>query len=146
MKGKFITAVCATFVFAILYSWYMYVPQAEREASTYYFGFWEVIIFVVIYAGPIYLIAGIPLSYGGDKILQRFGHSESWKRWLLGILVYAGLGALAALITMPILLTAPTYSEMVGFAAMGSIAATLFYLIQLLLQRKRGLRHEAIVE
>lgn len=146
MKGKFITAVCATFVFAILYSWYMYVPQAEREASTYYFGFWEVIIFVVIYAGPIYLIAGIPLSYAGDKILQRFGHFATWIRWVVGILVYAGLGALAALITIPILLTVPTYSEMIGFAVMGSIAAALFYLIQLLLQRKRGLRHEAIVE
>ena len=146
MKGKFITAVCATFVFAILYSWYMYVPQAEREASTYYFGFWEVIIFVVIYAGPIYLIAGIPLSYGGDKILQRFGHAAAWVRWSLGILVYACLGALAALITIPILFTVPIYSEILWFVAMGSIAATVFYLIQLLLQRKRGLRHEAIVE
>lgn len=144
MKGKFITAVCAAMVFAILYSWYMYVPQAEREASTYYFGFWEVIIFMVIYAGPIYLIAGIPLSYGGDKIVQRFSHSPSWVRWLFGILVYACLGALAALITIPILLTVPTYSEMMGFAVMGSIAATVFYLIQLLLQRKRDFRHEAI--
>ncbi|MFC4355005.1 hypothetical protein ACFO0S_08095 [Chryseomicrobium palamuruense] len=78
MKVKLLTAVFAIIVFALLYSWNLYVPKAERDVGTYYFGFWEVVFFVIIYAGPIYLIAGIPLSYGGDKLLQRFNHSAAW--------------------------------------------------------------------
>lgn len=146
MKIKLLTAVCATFVFALLYSWNMYVPQAEREVSTYYFGFWEVIVFVIIYAGPIYLILGIPLAFSGDAMLQRFSKSAAWARFGLGLLVYGGLGAIAALIAIPLLLTVPDFPEIIGFAIMGSIAAVVFYLIQLLFLRKRGPQYETIGE
>lgn len=72
MKIKLVTTLVSILVFAILYSWNAYIPHAEREPDTYYFGFWETAIFVILYAGPIYLVAGIPLSYAGDVILRRF--------------------------------------------------------------------------
>ncbi|GAA0492376.1 hypothetical protein GCM10008986_18380 [Salinibacillus aidingensis] len=57
--------------FAIAFSIYSYVPESQREPNVYYFGFFETFVFVMIYSGPVYLIAGLPVSLLIDQLLKK---------------------------------------------------------------------------
>src|SRR5699024_12266853 len=71
---RFLTVILSVVLFATVYSWVSYVPISQREPNVYYFGFFETFIFVIIYAGPIYFLAGLPLRSEERRVGKRLDH------------------------------------------------------------------------
>ncbi|MFG6146856.1 hypothetical protein [Halobacillus sp. B23F22_1] len=95
MKDKLIAALTANLLLGIIFYWMNYVPESQRNEGTYYFDFGEIVTFVFIYAGPAYLLAGLPLSYIIDKYT---GRSHGLRGYLLRLGLYAAAGLAAGLL------------------------------------------------
>src|SRR5699024_8049553 len=95
---RFLTVILSVVLFATVYSWVSYVPISQREPNVYYFGFFETFIFVIIYAGPIYFLAGLPLSVFIDKLIGRFNEKPKLVRYFIGLGLYSLVGPLVGLI------------------------------------------------
>ncbi|GGF18171.1 hypothetical protein GCM10010954_16160 [Halobacillus andaensis] len=125
MKDKLIAVLIANVLLGIIFYWMNYVPEAQRNDGTYYFGFGEIVTFVFIYAGPAYLLAGLPLSYIIEKYTVRFqGLSGYFLR--LGLYAAAGLavGLLYGVIAfqeIPLVVPGVFY-----FLGLGLLASLLF--------------------
>jgi hypothetical protein len=72
MMKRLLTALLSAVLFATIFSWISYVPSSQREPNVYYFGFSETFAFVIIYAGPVYFLVGLPLSIFIDKLVRKF--------------------------------------------------------------------------
>ena len=124
---KFIRRLVATVIsiilFAVIYAAISYAPESQRESDTYYFGFVETIVFVMLYAGPVFLIIGIPLSVMIDKVLE---NKKMQYRKKLVFYSVAGfiLGALFPLILLPGLNSA---SLVILYAGIGLMAANIYF-------------------
>lgn len=92
MLKRFITVAISVILFAILLSWYSYVPSSQREANIYYFGFFETFIFVILYAGPIYFLVGLPLSILIDNLAGRFIITSKLLRYFISLGIYSLTG------------------------------------------------------
>ena len=120
---RFLSAVIAAILFAIIYSAISYAPESQREPNTYYFGFTETMAFVILYAGPIFFLIGIPLSIMIDKLMES-KKSPYIKKFIFYSMAGLLIGALFPLILLPGL-NSP--SLIVLYAGIGFMAANIYY-------------------
>lgn len=123
----------STAIFALLLASFSFVPASQREADTYYFGFFEVFLFAVLYAGPVYFLAGIPISFLIDKKMKMLGGTSNWKRYVLHLAFYSIAGALAGIIFLVLLSlnSQPHAEELAGFALFGAAASNIYFHLSL---------------
>lgn len=126
---RFLSAIIATILFAIVYSAISYAPESQREPNTYYFGFTETIVFVMLYAGPVFLLIGIPLSIMIDKSIEN-KKSQYIKKLVFYSVAGLLIGALFPLVLLPGLNLA---SLIVLYAGIGLMAANIYFHTFLLL-------------
>jgi len=91
---RLLTVVLSVVFFATIFSWVSYVPSSQREPNVYYFGFLETFTFVIIYAGPIYFLAGLPLSIVIDKLMDKSNRKSKWAKYFVGLGLYSLFGIL----------------------------------------------------
>jgi urea transporter len=103
MRRKFLTVVLSVILFATIFSCFFFVPSSQREPNVYYFGFFETFVFVILYAGPVYLLVGLPLSIFIDKLVAKFHRTSKWKRYFFGLGLYSLAGTLVGAL-LPIIL------------------------------------------
>ncbi|GEL77625.1 hypothetical protein [Tenuibacillus multivorans] len=127
---RFMTAILSTLVFASVFSWLNYVPVDERVENVYYFGFWETFLFVVIYAGPVYLLFGIPSSV----IIDQWTTNVQQKgKFFLQLVLYGLFGFIGLLI-----FSIAFGGELIDYGnmiLMGVSVAWIYFFIKLLLNR-----------
>ncbi|KAB2336829.1 hypothetical protein F7731_10830 [Cytobacillus depressus] len=128
------TMALAVVLFAVAFSWVSYVPSSQREPNTYYFGFFETFVFVIIYAGSLYLIAGMPLSVLINKLIRKSNGKSKWERYYIGLGMYslagAIVGALFIVFSGDIHWNGFTLALMWGFAA-----SNLYFHLSLLISK-----------
>ncbi|WP_153721808.1 hypothetical protein [Sporosarcina cascadiensis] len=135
---RFTAAVLAAIVFAIIYSSISYIPDSQREANVYYFGFFETFAFVLLYSGPVFLVIGIPVSILIDNIIERTTLHSAKVRYLKKMVVYSVTGLLAG--TAFIFVLMPVYhpaSIIFSYALMGFVAANIYYHLLLVMNKRR---------
>ncbi len=130
---RLITAVLSIILFAGLFSWISYVPISQREFNVYYFGFLETFIFVIIYAGPIYFIAGIPLSIFIDKLIKKLNRKSKWGKYIAGLGLYSVFGILVGVILILFSQSWTMYFEVFYISLYGFIASIIYYHVLLLI-------------
>ena len=54
--------------------------------------FFETLILVMIYAGPVYLFVGLPLSIFIDKLIEKSNCKSVWTRYFVGLGLYSLFG------------------------------------------------------
>ncbi|HWJ80256.1 MAG TPA: hypothetical protein VNR61_19495 [Niallia sp.] len=126
---RLIASILSLFLFSTLFSLLSYTPSSQREANVYYFGFLETFIFVIIYAGPVYLIAGIPLSLFIDQIIEKFNSKSKWKKYLIGLSLYSLIGILVGVIFLILLSqnSAIYFQVILTYSLYGFFASTIYY-------------------
>ncbi|WP_438317071.1 hypothetical protein [Sporosarcina sp. FA9] len=135
MMKRFLIAVLSIVLFATLLAWVSYTPSVQREPNVYYFGFLETSFFVVIYAGPVYFLAGIPLSVLIDKLIGKTKSNSRWTRYFVGLGLYSSIGAFVGFI-FPILLTENIdWRGIISYSLYGCIAANFYYHVLLLVSK-----------
>ncbi|ARK20769.1 hypothetical protein [Sporosarcina ureae] len=132
---RFISAIIAAIFFAIIYSAISYVPESQREPNTYYFGYAETMVFVMLYAGPIFLLIGIPLSIMIDKLMKN-KKSQYVKKLVFYSVAGLLIGALFPLILLPGL---NSVSLIVLYAGIGLMAANIYFHTLLLLPPRNNI-------
>ena len=95
---RFLTAALSAILFATIFSWFFFVPSSQREPNVYYSGFSETFTLVIIYAGPVFFLVGLPLSIFIDKLVAKFNKSLRWARYFFGLGLYSLAGILLVLL------------------------------------------------
>lgn len=90
---RLLTVVLSVVLFAAIFSWISYVPSSQRDPDVLYFGFLEVFILVIIYAGPVYILVGLPLSIFIDKLVKKSNRKSKWGKYIAGVSLYSLAGA-----------------------------------------------------
>ena len=139
MRSKIMKRILIAFLsivlFATLLAWVSYTPSVQREPNVYYFGFLETSFFVVLYAGPVYFLAGIPASIFIDKLIGKTKSNSRWKRYFVGLGLYSLVGAFVGFI-FPILLTENIdWRGIIPYSLYGSLAANFYYHVLLLVSK-----------
>lgn len=124
---RIITTVLSIVLFATIFSWVSYVPISQRESNVYYFGFFETFIFVIIYAGPIYFLAGLPLSIFIDKLIEKSNRKSIWGKYFVGLGLYSVFGILVGVILILFSQNWTIYYEVFFFSIYGFIASVIYY-------------------
>ena len=133
---RFLTALISVVLFATIFSWISYTPSSQREHNAYYSGFFEIFILVFFYAGPVYLLAGLPLSFFIDKLIGKTKSNSNLTRYFIGLGLYSFVGTLVGLIFI-ILFTQNVYrlSEIILHSISGFIASNIYYHLSLLISK-----------
>ncbi len=134
---RFCTIVLSVLLFAILFALASYVPSAQREPNIYYFSFLEMFVFGLLYAGPVYLLVGLPLSVLLDKCMNQLHTVCKWRTYFAGLTVYSLTGMLvgAAFLVFFSPITFPL--EMPSVVIYGFIASNCYFHLSLLFEKKK---------
>src|SRR5699024_11453040 len=147
--NSFLIVIFSVVLFATVYSWVSYVPISQREPNVYYFGFFETFIFVIIYAGPIYFLAGLPLSVFIDKLIGRFNEKPKLVRYFIGLGLYSLVGTLVGLIFLIIASQNLYRMEFISFSIYVFVASNFYFhfwlLISKLMRYKLILHHSCAI-
>lgn len=95
---NFLVAILSAFLSVVLFAsicgWLAYVPKVQRDPNDYYFGFLETSFFVIMYAGPVLFLVGLPLSFFIDMLIRKTIRKSKWARYFVGLGLYSLVGTL----------------------------------------------------
>lgn len=131
MVKRFLVMALAIILFAVGFSWISYTPSSQREPNTYYSGFFETFFLVIIYAGPLYLFAGTPLSILIDKLIRKFDRKSKWEKYLFGLGMYSLAGGVVGILFVMIGGTIG-WNQLMFCSIVGLIASNLYFHLSLL--------------
>lgn len=130
---RFLAIIMSSILFAALFSWLSVTPEFERAPNVYYFGFFETFVFVVIYTGPVYLIAGWPFSILIDQLAEKYRHASVIVRYLIRLGLYISAGIVVGGIYGWLVFEG---SLLMG-AGLGLAASSLYFHLLLMLSMKK---------
>ncbi|SES61824.1 hypothetical protein SAMN05216389_10142 [Oceanobacillus limi] len=131
---RFVTALLATVVFAAIFSGFSYVPTSQREPNVYYFGFFETMVFVIIYASPVYFLVGLPSSILIDKIVIKVYGKSKWNRYFWRLGFYSLAGILISVILL-VFIQNNDLLEAIPFTICCMIASNIYFHLYLLVSK-----------
>ncbi|GIN39410.1 hypothetical protein [Heyndrickxia oleronia] len=133
--NRFITVTLSVILFSTIFSGISYVPSSQREPNVYYFGFFETLILVMIYAGPVYSFVGLPLSIFIDKLIEKSNCKSVWTRYFVGLGLYSLFGIFVGFIFLILLIRNNNiyHMEVFLYSIYGFIASNIYYHLLLLI-------------
>lgn len=132
---RFLIILLSSILFATLYSWISYVPSSQREPNVYYFGFFETFAFVIIYAGPVYFLVGLPISIMIDKLVGNFNRNSKWVIYFIQLGLYSLAGILVGFIYLLVSFRGIYLAEVISFSILGFVASNLYFHFLLLVSK-----------
>ncbi|TMN23350.1 hypothetical protein [Lentibacillus cibarius] len=132
---RLLTVALSVVLFATVYSWISYVPMSQREPNVYYFGFFETFILVIIYAGPLYFLVGLPLSILIDKSIEKFNRKSKLTRYFIGLGLYSLAGAVVGLVFLIIGSQNLYRLDVISFSIYGFVASNFYFHLSLLIAK-----------
>ena len=128
-----VTAFLSTTFFSAAYGIISLTPKSEQETNIYYFSFTDTFVFTFIYTFPVYIVAGIILSYLINMIANKM---QTRKMYVSKLAMYSLAGLIPAL-AFYFLFTGIKldYRLLFSFFALGIFASNTFYHVLLLINR-----------
>lgn len=134
---RFLTIALSVLLFATIFSWVSYVPSAQREPNVYYFSFLETFVFVIIYAGPVYFLVGLPLSIVIDKFINKMTESSKYRKYFARLSVYSLVGMIVGATFLFFFSPITFQLEIISFVIYGLVASNFYFHLSLLLAKKK---------
>lgn len=136
---RILTAAVSVVLFATIYAWIAYTPVSYREINTYYFGFFEIFLFAIIYAGPVYFLAGIPISKWIDSFVDNRGIKSKVAKYVAGLGLYSLAGVLVGIILVILFNGNVQFSlvDVIPLIVYSLAAAILYFHLSFILFRTR---------
>lgn len=93
----------------------------------------------MIYAGPVYLFVGLPLSIFIDKLIEKSNCTSNWARYFVGLGLYSLFGICVGFIFLILLIRNNNiyHIEVFLFSIYGLIASNIYYHLLLLININR---------
>lgn len=98
MVNKLLSALLTSLCLCLLLAFMEYTPGHERDEHTYYFTFFSLVNIYAIYAVPITIVAGIPLSLLIESIDKKIFIRSKVKRYFMQVGLFTLAGITVALI------------------------------------------------
>jgi hypothetical protein len=98
MVNKLLSALLTSLCLCLLLVFMEYTPGHERDEHTYYFTFSSLLMIYLIYAVPITIVAGIPLSLLIESIDKKIFIRSKVKRYFMQVGLFTLAGITVALI------------------------------------------------
>ncbi|MEH6937532.1 hypothetical protein V7056_06690 [Bacillus sp. JJ664] len=147
MLKRIIVASVAAIIFSLIFSFLDYVPVSQRINGTYYFGFFETFIIILIYSSPIYFVAGIPLSIGIEYWHQKYSFNSKYTSYIVKVGMYSIVGMIVGALFYILIsqgVSKILYSQVFEYILLGLIASNVFYHLLLLMNINHGTKDSEI--
>ncbi|MEN2768631.1 hypothetical protein [Ornithinibacillus xuwenensis] len=138
MLKKILAAVLSTIVFSAVMGLLNYFTSSAQTFEN----FWIPMVFFAMYAAPVYLIAGIPISYLIDKVVNKINNTSQLTRHYTryGLFILAGI--VVAFIYVAILRVTEDEQllsrDLLTYIIGGVIASLIYYYVSLLFTNKES--------
>jgi len=100
MIRKIVVALLSAIIFCMGLAWLNYTPLDEQEANTYYWSYASLVMVYLMYAAPVYLIGGVPLSLLIEFITEKIGWVNPVVNYVFRLIAYSLAGLVAMMLFM----------------------------------------------
>lgn len=132
---RFLAALLSTILFATIFSWVSYVPSSQQEPNVYYFGFFEISVFVIIYTAPVYFLVGLPISILIDKLVVNVARDSKWTLYFIQLGLYSLAGVLVGFLYLLVFSGSIYLEGFISFSIYAIVASNLYFHMFLLVQK-----------
>src|SRR5690625_664983 len=98
MKKRLLTAAFSAILYTIVFSWFFFVPDSQRDPDVYYHSFLNIFIHMIIGVVPVFFLIGLPLSIFIDKVTEKFNTNSKWARYFVRLGLYSLTGLLSGVV------------------------------------------------
>ncbi|MED1954306.1 hypothetical protein [Brevibacillus centrosporus] len=124
MIRKVVVALISSLLFCVVLAWFNYIPAAQQQSNTYYWSFFSLVAIYLIYAIPVYVVGGVPVSIGIEALNRQIAWANPVIVYLFRFIAYAVAGALLMVllqfgITIQLLTSRSLFSA--GFGMLASL-------------------------
>lgn len=130
LAHRFLLAIIASVVLSLSLAAIQYTPVSQRVPDSLYTSFFGLFMIYLIFAGPVYLTAGVLFSSIIDLITKQKG-IETLSMYFMYIGWYSFAGILSTLLLL-FFLHVPDLIESLKFNILGIIASLLYFHFSLL--------------
>ncbi len=95
--NKLLSALFTAIFYCALLAFIEYTPMNMREANTYYFSYFSLLLIYLTYSVPFLIIVGIPFSIFIEKMESRIAFTSLVKRYWFNVGLYILSGIMVAL-------------------------------------------------
>ncbi|RNB91902.1 hypothetical protein EDM56_03890 [Brevibacillus fluminis] len=150
MVAKVTTALVSSLVFCLSLAIVSYVPMIEHDPNSFYSSFFDLLVLFLIYAGPVYILGGIPSAILIEMLQRRIALTNRVGLYFFNVCAYLIAGVLVTFLLLLInsqgrLLTEAIRENLIFFV-LGAIAAVLYYHVLMLLTFLYGRYRTAVKE
>ncbi|WP_103105593.1 hypothetical protein [Brevibacillus reuszeri] len=100
MIRKIVVALLSAIIFCMGLAWLNYTPLDEQQANTYYWSYASLVMVYLMYAAPVYLLGGVPLSILIEFITAKIGWVNSVVNYVFRLIAYSLAGLVAMMLFM----------------------------------------------
>ncbi|WP_289142844.1 hypothetical protein [uncultured Brevibacillus sp.] len=100
MIRKIVVALLSAIIFCLGLAWLNYTPLDEQQANTYYWSYASLVMVYLMYAAPVYLLGGVPLSILIEFITAKIGWVNLVVNYVFRLIAYSLAGLVAMMLFM----------------------------------------------
>ncbi|MFP3388400.1 hypothetical protein [Brevibacillus sp. SIMBA_040] len=130
MIRKIVVALLSAIIFCMGLAWLNYTPLDEQQANTYHWSYASLVMVYLIYAAPVYLVGGVPLSLLIEFITEKIGWVNPVVNYVFRLLAYSLAGLVAMMLFMLVMSGGKslTSSSLANGDFLFEVVASLLYL------------------
>ncbi|TKI56350.1 hypothetical protein E8L90_13250 [Brevibacillus antibioticus] len=135
MIRKILIALVSSVIFCLSLAFLNYTPENDREPNVHYFSFASLVMIYLLYATPVYLLLGVPISLVIDIVKRKIRISNSIFKYVFEVVVYLISGILAIFLTLIVLSGGKILLDITDarrLFQLGAIASLLYYHIYIM--------------
>ncbi|WP_047979536.1 hypothetical protein [Ornithinibacillus contaminans] len=131
---KLLSAALSTILFAIIISWIFHTPRSQQNPNDDFFGFSVLVNVILLYTGPVYFLAGIPISILIEKLVHRNYNYSRLGRYFIQLGLYSFFGVLVSSLSLIVSFSLNfNLSDHLSLSLYGILASTIYFHLLLLL-------------
>jgi len=100
MIRKIVVALLSAIIFCMGLAWLNYTPLEEQQVNTYHWSYVSLVMVYLMYAAPVYLLGGVPLSLLIEFITAKIGWVNPIVNYVFRLIAYSLAGLVAMMLFM----------------------------------------------
>ncbi|MGO0061747.1 hypothetical protein ACTID9_17270 [Brevibacillus fluminis] len=150
MVAKVTAALVSSLVLCLSLAINSYVPLTARDPNSFYSSFFDLVMLFLIYAGPVYVLGGIPSAILIEALQRRMALTNRAGVYVSNVCAYLIAGVVVTFLFLLVISKGRMLAEAIGenlfFFVLGAIAAVLYYHVLMVVTFLYGRYRTAVKE
>ncbi|MED1793163.1 hypothetical protein P4V54_10795 [Brevibacillus nitrificans] len=128
MIRKVVVALISSLLFCVILAWFNYIPAAQQQPNTYYWSFFSLVAIYLIYAIPVYIVGGVPVSILIEALNRQIAWANPVIVYLFRFIAYAVAGMLLMMLFQFVTSAGTLTNSLLSSGAVWGMLASILYL------------------